>query len=179
MFVCRNVCVCDCVIVLLCVYVCARAHHPLMATLASTAKSVLLDTLGLVLLNWLELKGTQVVRGAAEVPPAASRCGCSGRSCGFSYLTICRSNLTDVSSSDSWCTLKRSSASTWPIRGQAARRDSNQSRGAKANQEVGEGGRRAANQETRGAGQPRKWSIDFWIHFHLCLLRLCPHSLVM
>lgn len=34
------------------------------------------------------------------------------------YLTICRSNLTVVSSSDSWCTLKRSSASSCPITAQ-------------------------------------------------------------
>lgn len=36
--------------------------YPLMATLASTAKSVLLDTLGLVLLYWLELTGIKKVR---------------------------------------------------------------------------------------------------------------------
>lgn len=34
------------------------------------------------------------------------------------YLTICRSNFTDVSSSESWWTLNLSSATTWPITAQ-------------------------------------------------------------
>lgn len=61
------------VIVLECA--CVYVLYPLMATLASTAKSVLLDTLGLVLSNWLELKGIQVKvteRGPSSERPSDS-----------------------------------------------------------------------------------------------------------